>query len=100
METTAVLCLLFRTHPGQFVHVDVAAEAFREFRHDPRRMDLLMALGALGNVAMFIMVALGAEHLGMLARGRLPLGVDLGVAGTTANCRFICRVSDLLRFMH
>src|ERR1035437_10008873 len=91
---------LFGAHSGQFVHVEVAAKALREFRQDPCRMNLLVALGALWNVAVFIMVALCAKYLGMLARGRLPLSVDLGVAGTTGHCRLICRESDLLRFMH
>lgn len=90
----------FCTHSGQFVHVEVAFKAFREFCHDPSRVNLFVALGTTWNVAVFIMVALCAKDLGMLARGRLPLGVDLGVAGTTGPCRLIFRVSDLLRFMH
>ena len=90
---------LLGTHSGQFVHVKVAVKAPREFLQDPGRMNVLVALGALRNVAVFVMVALCAKYLGVFARGCLPLGVDLGMTGTAGSCRLICLVSDHLRFV-
>jgi hypothetical protein len=68
----------------------MAAEAFRELLQDACRVRSLVALGALRDVAVLVVVALRAVHVFVTARGLGPFCVDLGVAGP-AGCRVLFR---------
>src|ERR1700680_5071371 len=63
-------------------------------------MGCAVALAALRHKAVFRIVAGYAAHFAMLARGLLPRGVNLGVAGTAGDRRHISSIIDQHRLVY
>ena len=87
-------------HYGEIMHIDVARYAFGEPAVDLLFMGCAVTLAALRHKAVFRIVTGYTAHFAVLARGLLPRGVDLGVAGTAGDRRHVRSIIDQHRLVN
>ena len=80
--------------------IKMTGQTVREFGVERLLVGCPVAIGAFRHIPVFRLVTYGAVDFAVLARGFLPLGVNLGMAGAAGNCRGFLVIGDLRRFMY